>query len=177
MRTFESKDYKVFELFAKDWAVVTAGTMEHCNQFTVSWGSFGTLWSRPGHAGHIITIYGYPTRYSTDFLKNNDYFTVGFFAPEYKKALAYIGSHSGREVDKIAQTGLTLIAMGEGIGYKEAKLTFVCKKLYQQQLQKEGMAQEIKDYYAANPNVYHLDENGRWNPHFMFVGEIVAVEE
>ena len=28
---------------------------------------------------------------------DSEYFTVSFFAPEYKKALAYLGSHSGNK--------------------------------------------------------------------------------
>ena len=38
MREFMEKDYKVFEMFDKQWALVTAGTMEHFNSCTVSWG-------------------------------------------------------------------------------------------------------------------------------------------
>ena len=30
MENFKEKEYKVFEMFDKQWAVVTAGSMEHC---------------------------------------------------------------------------------------------------------------------------------------------------
>ena len=52
---FEEKEYKVFELFQKQWALVTAGNMEKFNSCTVSWGSMGTLWTRPGKTGSVIT--------------------------------------------------------------------------------------------------------------------------
>ena len=34
-------------------------------------------------------------------------FTLSHFAPEQKKALGYLGSHSGRNGDKIEKSGLT----------------------------------------------------------------------
>ena len=30
MENFKEKEYKVFEMFDKQWAVVTAGSMLHC---------------------------------------------------------------------------------------------------------------------------------------------------
>ena len=51
MNNFEEKDYKVFDMFAKQWALVTAGNMEDYNTCTVSWGSLGTIWTRPGKSG------------------------------------------------------------------------------------------------------------------------------
>ena len=49
MEGFKAKEYKIFELFDKQWAIVTAGSMAHYNSCTVSWGSLGNIW---GHAGH-----------------------------------------------------------------------------------------------------------------------------
>lgn len=56
MSDFENNGYKVFDLFRKQWAVVAAGNMEKFNACTVSWGSLGTLWTRPGHSGSIVTV-------------------------------------------------------------------------------------------------------------------------
>ena len=36
MENFLEKEYKVFELFDRHWAVVTAGSMERYNSCTVS---------------------------------------------------------------------------------------------------------------------------------------------
>ena len=81
MSSFEEKDYKIFELFEKQWAVVTAGNMEHFNSCTVNWGSMGTLWTRPGKNGSVITVYLYPTRYTREILTASEIFTVSFFPP------------------------------------------------------------------------------------------------
>ena len=54
----------------------------------------------------------------------------------------------------------------EGLTFEEADLTFVCRKLYQGEFQREGLADEISS------GIY-----GNWHPHWMFVGEILEVED
>lgn len=88
-----------------------------------------------------------------------------------------MGTHSGREEDKVTAAGLTPIPMGSSVTYQQANLTFLCKKLYQHEFVKEDLAGEIHDYYQANPSVYPPDENGQWQTHYMFVGEIIEVDE
>ena len=60
-----------FERFNSDWALVTAGTPEHYNSMTISWGSMGTIWNKP-----VVSVYVRPDRYTWRFLKENDTFTV-----------------------------------------------------------------------------------------------------
>ena len=172
MENFKDKEYKIFELFEKRWAIVTAGSMEHYNGCTVGWGSLGNVWgNRP-----TVTVYIHPARYTGEFLNACDTFTVSFFPESYKKALGYIGSHSGRDGDKIAAAGLTPISIGQSVTYQEANLTFLCKKLYQHQIAKEEIAPEIREYYASAPKVFP-DSNGGWQPHMMFIGEIIDVKD
>ena len=175
MVNFAENDYKIFEMFHKQWALVTAGSLEHFNSCTVSWGSMGTLWTRPDKGGQVITVYIHPARYTQEFLTESDTFTVSFFPECYRKALAYLGSHSGREEDKVAVTGLTPIAMGDSVTYEEAELTFLCRKVYQHPFNKEGISEDVQEYYKANPKVYPPDETGEWQPHWMFVGEIIDI--
>ena len=175
MNNFEEKDYKVFDLFRNQWALVSAGNIEDFNTCTVSWGSLGTLWTRPGENGSAVTVYLHPARYTREVLQQNDTFTVSFFQREYRKALGYLGSHSGRNEDKVSAAGLTPISIGDSVTYKEANLTFVCRKMYQHQLEKEDIARDIQDYYIADPKAYPLNENGEWEPHWVFVGEIIDV--
>ena len=83
-----------------------------------------------------------------------DTFTVSFFPESYHKALGYLGSHSGRDENKVANSGLTPVVAGDGVTFKEAELTFVCKKLYEHQFDEAYLAEKVKDYYASNPAVY-----------------------
>ncbi len=177
MSTFEEKDYKVFDLFRKQWALVTAGNMDHFNSCTIGWGSMGTIWTRSGKSGAIITVYVHPARYTCEFLKENETFTVSFYPAHYKKALGIMGSHSGRDVNKPEMAGLTPVAMGDSVTYEEAQLTFLCKKIYQHQFAKEDLATEIQEYYGGNPRSFPADEEGEWQAHWVFIGEILEVVE
>ena len=177
MNSFEQKDYNVFDLFQNQWALVTAGGPERFNACTVGWGSLGTLWTRPGRCSSVVTVYLHPARYTCELLRESGVFTVSFFPESRRDALVYLGSRSGRDGDKIAASGLTPVAMGEGVSYEEATLSFLCRKLYQHAFAREDLAPEIQAYYKDHPQVYPADENGEWQPHWVFVGEITAVED
>ena len=160
--------YPIFELFEKQWALVTAGSPEHFNCCTLSWGGMGTLWNRP-----VVTVYVHPARYTRGFLNMNDFFTISFFPEECRKSLGVLGTLSGRDGDKITPSGLSPVAMGKSVTYKEAELCFLCRKLYQHPFSRDDLDKDIQEYYQAHPSVYPPDGNGDWQPHWVFVGEIV----
>lgn len=125
-------------MIAKEWMLLTAGTEETgFNTMTASWGHMGAIW---GHGGGTPTtaVYIRPQRYTKEFVDREPLYTLCFFPEEYKKQLAYLGSRSGRDEDKVAKVGLTPV-FGEGYTYfAEAKLVLVCKKLYRAPLLEEG---------------------------------------
>jgi len=166
MQPFELKNYDIFDMFKNQWALVTAGDISHYNTCTIGWGSLGTIWGGPGKGRPIATVYVNPDRYTWEFLKDSDTFTVDFFPPEYRKALGYLGAASGRDGDKVAVAGLTPKELAGGVTFEEANLTFVCKKLYQAPFEREGLADEINNGIYKN-----------WQPHWMFVGEIIEAED
>ena len=45
-------DVNAFEIYDKDWALLTAGSAEKFNTMTISWGGLGTLWNKP-----VVTVY------------------------------------------------------------------------------------------------------------------------
>ena len=121
-----------------EWMLITAGTEEggH-NTMTASWGHIGAIWGHGRGTGTAI-CYVRPQRYTKEFMDREKLYTLSFFPPEYKKALGYLGSHSGRDEDKVAKVGLTP-AFGEGFTYfEEANLVLVCRKLYAAPLVEEG---------------------------------------
>ncbi len=123
---------------SNEWMLITAGTEANgCNTMTASWGHIGSIW---GHGDHSATAICYirPQRYTKVFADREPLYTLSFFPPEYKKALGYLGSHSGRDEDKVAKVGLTP-AFGDGFTYfEEADLVLVCRKLYAAPLVEEG---------------------------------------
>ena len=177
MGNFAKKDYKVFELFHQQWALATAGNIEHFNSCTLGWGSMGTLWTRPGKSGAVITVYLHPAMYTCELFMKNETFTVSFFPSSYKPALSYMGSHSGRDENKAKAAGLTPVVIGDSVTYEEANLTFLCRKIYQHRFAKEDIAADIQEHYQANPKSFPPDVAGEWQPHWVFVGEIIEVED
>lgn len=166
-----------FDLFKSRWALVTAGSPENFNTCTVSWGSMGTIWTRPGKSGSIITVYLHPSRFTCEYLDKNDLFTVSFFPPEYREALGYLGSHSGRYENKVSAAGLTPLAIGRSTGFREAELTFLLRKIYAHAFSKEDIAEDVREHYLSHPASFPPDENGNWMPHRMFIGEVLEMRE
>ena len=166
MKDFKAKEYNPFEMFNEQWALVTAGSPERYNTCTIGWGSLGSIWSRRSGGRSVVTVYVNPDRYTWEFLRDSDIFTVAFFPPEYRDALNYLGTHSGRDGNKVAASGLTPKELAGGVTFREAELTFVCRKLYQAPFEREGLADEINQGIYAN-----------WQPHWMFIGEIIDTED
>ena len=146
-------DYKInpFEKFNKEWALVTAGNSDGFNSMTISWGSMGTLWHKS-----IITIYIRPDRYTFDFLKNNDTFTISFYDEKYRDELTMFGRCSGKYNDKVKMSGFTPVFMDDGVTYKEAKETIVLKKLYMEQMNKELFSDEVLSCYKDGGNAHYI---------------------
>lgn len=132
----------VFTKFDKQWALVTAGTPEHYNTMTISWGGLGTLWERP-----VATVYVKKNRYTFAFMEESDYFTVSFYPEEQRRALSLLGSTSGRDGDKVAAAGLTPELLPRGITFRQAETTLVCRKIYCQDLDLEQIPQEVRDAF------------------------------
>ena len=164
---FKEKAYNVFQMFNDDWALATAGSVDDYNTMTIAWGGMGTIWGPPHGGKPILTIYVSPARYTHAFLEREDHFTVSFFAKEYQSDLCVLGSRSGRDGDKVALTRLHAVPASHGVDFAEAKLTFVCRKLYSHQFEAEQTPPEVQDW------IYH----GDFPPHTMFIGEVVDVIE
>ena len=101
--TFREFKENPFTLFLEDWGLVTAGNQEHFNTMTIAWGQLGILWNKP-----ICTTYVRPTRYTYEFMEDNEYFTVAFFDKEYREPLRILGTKSGRDGYKVKESGLTV---------------------------------------------------------------------
>ena len=148
-----------FTLIGDQWMLITAGTPEHCNTMTASWGGVGVMWAEPS-----ATCYIRPQRYTKEFVDNNDYFTLCFFDESYRKALNLCGSTSGRDVDKIKEGGFTVQAgAGNAPYFAEAELVLVCKKRYAQLMQPECFTDKTIDGKFYPQKDYHV----------MYIGQIV----
>ena len=124
-----------FSRIGEDWMLITAANSKgEVNTMTASWGCAGILWNKP-----VAICFIRPQRHTFSIVEDTDTLTLSFFpAGEYRDALRYCGTKSGREVDKFAATGLT-VAHTEGCTPypAEANLVLVCRKMYADDL-KEG---------------------------------------
>ncbi len=144
-----------FEAIGNQWMLITAGGSEGCNTMTASWGGLGVLWNK-----NVATCYIRPQRYTMEFVDSSDYFSLCFFPAEYRKALALCGRVSGRDCDKIVDTGLTVVEGGKAPYFAEAELVLICRKLHRQRLDPAGFIDpEIEKHYSDD---YH----------YVFIGEI-----
>ena len=149
----------IFSQFDKKWALLTSGTKDKFNSMTISWGGAGTLWSKP-----VVTAYVRTSRYTHDFMDENEYFTISFYPEDMKQILGVFGSKSGRDIDKMIYEGLTAKEAGESVTFEEAELTLVCKKLFKQRLDEANMTKEIADAFYTGDAA-----------HDMYIGEVVDI--
>ncbi len=143
----------LFSMLDDEWMLITAGTKESFNTMTASWGGFGILWNKP-----VAFIFIRPQRHTLGFVDREDYFTLSFFEIKYRNILSFCGSRSGREVDKVAETGLVPLETRNGtIYFEQAKLILECSKLYRDKIRPENfIIRELeksiyreKDYHSV----------------------------
>ncbi len=160
---FDEFSIRPFHLYDKQWLLLTSGDLAKgsYNCMTISWGSLGIMWNKP-----FVQAVVRPTRYTWEFMNRHESFTVCAFGDEHRAALNLLGSKSGREGDKIKESGLTPVAstLVAAPSYAEAELVLECRKLYWQDYDHTHfLLPEITESY---PNQDY---------HRVFFGEILAI--
>lgn len=153
--------FNPFDLIGKGWMLLTGGSMDKFNTMTASWGQLGVLWNKD-----VLTCYIRPNRYTYGFVEEGDCFTASFLGEQYREALKVCGSRSGRDCDKAKEAGITPVELDGCVGFEEADMVFVCKKLYTYEMNEESFVSEDKlpeKYYSPDP--YHK----------AYIAEITAV--
>lgn len=151
------------QLFGHCWMLITAGKPGDFNTMTASWGGLGFLWNRP-----VAFVFVRPNRYTHEFISREGAMTLSFMPERYRDALTYCGRHSGRDVDKMAETGLRLLTLPGGlVAIDDADLVLECRIMYTGSLQQAGFS----DWSEVAPRWY--DEN---NPlHQVYICAISVV--
>ncbi len=123
------------------------------NCMTIGWGSIGTMWSKP-----FAQVVVRPTRYTHEFMERYPTFTVCAFGKEFHGDLQLLGTHSGRDDDKLKMTKLTPAASVKvaAPGYAEAELILECQKIYSDIFKPENFIDKtinakypLKDYHTV----------------------------
>lgn len=161
----ESLSWNPFTQIGKGWFLVTAGNAEKSNTMTVSWGGLGVWWGK-----NAATVYIRQSRYTKEFMDRDDYFTISALPESYRKALSYMGSHSGKEGDKWEAAGLTPLPIDGTAAVSEASVILVCRKLLKTDLTPDTFLDtEARDKWYGG--------NDTGNYHTMYIAEIVKAYE
>jgi flavin reductase (DIM6/NTAB) family NADH-FMN oxidoreductase RutF len=150
-----------FHLVLKDWMLITAGPPDEFNTMTAGWGGLGALWSR-----NVAFCVVRPVRYTYEFLEREENFTLSWFEEHHRPALQLLGAKSGRDGDKVAESGLTPIAgiLPRTTAFAEACMVLECRKIYFQDIDPANFLDpKIEEWYPDKD--YHR----------LYVGEIVNV--
>lgn len=155
----------VMQLIGQEWMLVTAGKKDSFNTMTASWGGLTYVWERPASI-----IYIRDTRYTYQFLQKEDSFTLSFFPEEYRGALRICGTKSGRDTDKVKESGLTPIETPTGlISFTQARMIIECKKMLVQELDYNNLTEPYKK------KIIEESYTGETSKHQLFISEITNV--
>lgn len=158
--TCEDLNENAFDLIGKDWMLFTAKKDGKVNTMTASWGGVGVMWGKK-----VAFIFIRPQRYTKEFVDASGELSISILPEKYRKELNYFGTVSGRDEDKIKKSGLEITEC-DGVPYfKEARLAFICKKLYKQDMKEEC--------FIEKENIEHWYKNNDY--HTMYVVEIEKV--
>lgn len=162
----ENLSENAFKLIGKDWLLLTAEKDGKVNAMTASWGGMGIMWNKP-----VAFIFVRPQRYTKEFIDENTKLSISVLDDSYREQLKYLGTVSGRDEPKIQKAGLS-VSYEAGVPiFDESKITFICRKLFFQDLNPAGFVDNKIDS-AMYPNKDY---------HTMYICEIenilVATEE
>lgn len=154
---------KINDLWKNKWFLLTSGSFDkdQYNTMTIAWGSFGIMWNKP-----VAMVVVRPGRFTFEFMEKYDTFTLTAFDKKFKNDLNLLGTKSGRDGDKIAETQLTIVpsAIVEAPAFAEAELIVECKKMY------------WDDFKPENFVDFSIDKNYPLKDyHRMYFGEIIQI--
>ena len=159
---------EVFKALPK--GVLLVSEAEDCvNAMTIGWGTLGIEWNVP-----VFIVFVREGRFTRELLDRTGEFTVCVpygdkYSKQVTKALGICGSRSGRDMDKIAKSGLTTIEaeIVRPPAIKEFPLTFECRVVFQQLEPVKEIPSKFLKFYPADK----LDEYG--GAHIAYYGEIL----
>ncbi len=153
-------EFNPFTKFGKEWALLTAGSKKDANAMTISWGGVGVLWGK-----NVVFVFVRDSRYTKEFMDNGEFFSITFIDENYRAALNYCGSHSGREGNKLENAGLTLASRHSIPFIDEGNFVLLCKKM---------SATRLTEDFFLEPDIME-----KWykdgDMHTMYIAEIIDV--
>lgn len=153
-----------FELFKKGNILLTAGDLNSRNSMTIAWGTIGYLFRK-----NVVIVFVKESRFTKHLMDESDYFSLSFMPDKYEKEVAFMGTHSGKDIDKYKETNLNPVYdVDKKVSYiKEADMVLKLKKISNLKFSQDLIFDKniINNYYSKE------DTN---NFHTAYIGEIVS---
>lgn len=150
---------KNIELLSKG-IFLTTKSRSKVNSMTIAWGSIGFMWGKP-----VFTVMVRPQRYTYGIIEKTNEFTVTIPYKNVDKEIAFLGTKSGKDINKLAQLNIdtresekinTPVLNMEG-------MHFECRVLYKTTMSDKNLNEDIKN------SKYPLEDY-----HTIYFGEIVS---
>lgn len=153
-------EFNPFTKIGHEWALVTAGSKKEANAMTISWGGMGVLWGK-----NVVFVFIRDSRYTKELMDQGEFFSLTFLGEQYRDALNYCGSHSGRDEDKMAGAGLNFSYIHSVPFVDEGNLILLCEKLSATRITEDSFLMPgIQDKWYSDGDM-----------HTMYVAEIIDV--
>jgi flavin reductase (DIM6/NTAB) family NADH-FMN oxidoreductase RutF len=141
-----------FKMIGSDWLLICAPDKSQpcgANAMTASWGGLGVIWHK-----NVATIYVRPQRHTFSLIEQCDEISLCFLGEQFRNALKLCGTKSGRDMDKISHSGLSVCFDGGAPVIEQSEVVLVCKKAYSDFIKEECFDDEshISSYPAKD---YH----------------------
>ena len=140
------------------------------NTMAIAWGQIGIEWNQ-----WIFTTFVRTGRLTHEMLEQSGEFTINIpMDNKQMKTIAYCGSKSGRDCDKIKDMNFTLedSEIINAPGIKEFPLTLECKIIYTQKQNPNAIGKDIQERFYPQ-HVPSEFSSSNQDFHTMFFGEIV----
>lgn len=173
------KEINIFDYAGEIFKALPRGILltteaEDCiNAMTIGWGTIGIEWGVP-----IFTAYIRKSRFSYELIERTGEFTI--CAPygdnkdsaQVNKIIGICGSKSGRDLDKLAKVGATVIDADivRPPAIKELPLTVECRVVYQTEEIVKNISSNFKKFY---PEIKTDDGEITFDSHVAYYGEIL----
>lgn len=147
----------VFSEIGKKWMLICAYDKENerTNAMTASWGGLGILWNKP-----VCIVFVRPQRHTFKLLNESDTFSACFLPEKYRDALRLCGTKSGRDMDKLLESGLSDTDVGGVKAINDSDTVLVLKKIYTDELKKNGFIfpEELAHYKNDDFHTFYVCE-------------------
>jgi flavin reductase (DIM6/NTAB) family NADH-FMN oxidoreductase RutF len=121
------------------------------NVMTIGWASVGVIWGLP-----VMVVLVRPSRYTYTFIEESGVFTVNVPTPEMSKYVAFCGSQSGRDVDKLAQAATSKGQRVDCVTLDECPMVYECKVVHWNDVRPDALLPTIDARSYAQGDYHRL---------------------